>query len=62
MITGGRGFGILGDIIVGVLGALVGGHVLSWFGVYTYGLIGSLVAAVLGAVILLFLIRLVKRA
>ncbi len=47
VITGGRGFGILGDIIVGVLGSLVGGHALSWIGVYTYGLIGSLLAAVL---------------
>ena len=62
VITGGRGFGILGDVIVRVLGAIVGGHVLSWLGIFTYGLLGSLVAAVLGAVILLSLIRVVKRA
>ena len=53
---------IVGDVIVGVLGALIGGHVLAWLGIFTYGVLGSLAAAVLGAVILLSLIRVVKRA
>jgi uncharacterized membrane protein YeaQ/YmgE (transglycosylase-associated protein family) len=61
-ITSGRGFGIIGDIIVGILGALVGGHILGWFGIFTYGMIGSIIAAIVGAVILLSLIRFVKRA
>jgi uncharacterized membrane protein YeaQ/YmgE (transglycosylase-associated protein family) len=62
VITRGRGFGMIGDIIVGVLGAMIGGHVLAWLGIFTYGMIGSLAAALLGAVILLSAIRMIKRA
>ena len=61
VLTRGGGFGIIGDIIVGILGAIVGGHVLGWFGIYSYGLVGSICTAVVGAVILLWLIRLIKR-
>jgi uncharacterized membrane protein YeaQ/YmgE (transglycosylase-associated protein family) len=62
VLTRGGGFGLIGDLIVGILGAIIGGHVLGWFGIYTYGLLGSIVTAVIGAVILLSLIRLIKRA
>jgi uncharacterized membrane protein YeaQ/YmgE (transglycosylase-associated protein family) len=41
---------------------MVGVHILAWFGVFSYGLIGSIIATMVGAVILLFLIRLVRRA
>ena len=61
LITSGRGFGIIGDIIVGILGALVGGHILGWFGIFTQGMIGSIIAAMVGAVILLSLPRLIRR-
>jgi len=62
LITGGRGFGIIGDLIVGVLGAMVGGHILGWFSIYAHGLLGSIAAAVVGAIIFLSVIRVVKRA
>jgi uncharacterized membrane protein YeaQ/YmgE (transglycosylase-associated protein family) len=59
----GGGFGIVGDIIVGVIGALLGGYLFSLFGVSTGGgLLGSLVVATIGAIVLLFGIRLVKSA
>jgi uncharacterized membrane protein YeaQ/YmgE (transglycosylase-associated protein family) len=59
----GGGFGIVGDIIVGVIGALLGGYLFSFFGVSTGGgLLGSLVVATIGAVVLLFGIRLIKSA
>jgi uncharacterized membrane protein YeaQ/YmgE (transglycosylase-associated protein family) len=59
----GGGFGIVGDIVVGVIGALLGGYLFSLFGVSTGGgLLGSLVVATIGAVVLLFGIRLVKSA
>jgi uncharacterized membrane protein YeaQ/YmgE (transglycosylase-associated protein family) len=59
----GSGFGVIGDIVVGILGALVGGFLFSSFGVSTGGgLVGSLVVATIGAVVLLFGIRLVNRA
>lgn len=56
----GRGFGVLGNIIVGVVGALVGGFIFSALGVSTGGgLLGSLITAVIGAVVLLFLAGLI---
>ncbi len=61
-ITRGSGFGLLGDLIVGVLGSLLGGFLFGLLGIGTYGLIARLLMAVVGAVVLLFLIRLVRRA
>jgi len=62
IIMKGSGYGVIGDIIIGILGALIGGHVLGWMGIVTYGLLGSLLAALLGAIILIFIARLIKRA
>jgi len=62
IIMKGSGYGVIGDIIIGILGALIGGHLLGWLGVATYGLVGSLLAALLGAIILIFIVRLIKRA
>ena len=62
MIMKGSGYGVLGDIVIGIIGAIIGGHVLGWLGVGAYGLIGSLITALIGAIILIFVIRLVKRA
>jgi uncharacterized membrane protein YeaQ/YmgE (transglycosylase-associated protein family) len=59
----GGGFGLVGDLIVGVVGAFIGGFLFSTFGVSAGGgLIGSIVVATIGAVVLLFLVRLIKRA
>lgn len=59
----GGGYGLIGDIIVGCVGALLGGWLFSTFGVSLGGgLLGSLIVAFIGAVILLFLVRLIKRA
>ncbi|MCW8845879.1 MAG: GlsB/YeaQ/YmgE family stress response membrane protein [Gammaproteobacteria bacterium] len=61
-ITKGKGFGILGNIVIGIIGAVLGGFLFSLLGITAGGLIGSLVMATVGAVALLFLIRLVKSA
>ena len=59
----GSDFGLLGDIIVGVIGALLGGFLFSAFGLSSSGgLFGSLVVATVGAVVLLFGLRLIKSA
>jgi uncharacterized membrane protein YeaQ/YmgE (transglycosylase-associated protein family) len=60
-ITRGSGFGMLGDLVVGVVGSLVGNFVFGLLGLAAYGLIGRFVVAVAGAVILLWLIRLIKK-
>lgn len=59
-IMKGRGFGLLGNLIVGMLGALLGGFFFRLLGLPTYGLLGSLVTAVVGAIVLLFLIGLIE--
>ncbi len=59
----GGGFGLLGDIIVGVIGALLGGFLFSALGLSSGGgLLGSLLVATIGAVVLLFGLRLIKSA
>lgn len=60
-IMRGSGFGLLGDLIVGVVGSLLGSFIFGLLGLGAYGLIGRLVVAVIGAIILLWLIRLIKR-
>ena len=58
----GGGFGVLGDIVVGVIGALLGGFLFRTFGVSAGGgLLGSLIVATIGAIVLLFVLRLVKK-
>ena len=62
-IVEGAGFGLIVDIIVGVVGAFIGGWLASVLGINIGGgLIGSLIVSVVGAVILLFALRLIKRA
>jgi uncharacterized membrane protein YeaQ/YmgE (transglycosylase-associated protein family) len=59
----GGGFGLLGDIVVGILGSVAGGYLFGLLGISAGGgLAGSIVTATVGAMVLLFLIRLIKRA
>lgn len=54
----GKGFGLLGNIAVGIVGALVGGFLFG--NVFIVGgVIGKIICATIGAVILLFVISLV---
>ena len=57
----GRGFGFFGNIIVGIIGALLGGFLFSKLGIAAGGIIGSLIIAVIGAMILVFIIGLFKK-
>jgi uncharacterized membrane protein YeaQ/YmgE (transglycosylase-associated protein family) len=58
----GKGFGLIGNIVVGVVGAFIGGLVFDSLGIAAYGLLGSLIAAFVGAVILVWLVSLIKKA
>ena len=59
----GGGFGIIGDIVVGVVGALLGGFLFGSFGVSLGGgLLGAIIVATIGAIVLIFVLRLIKRA
>jgi len=58
----GGGFGLVGDIVVGIVGALIAGFLLPKLGIVIGGgIIAAIINAVIGACILLFVIRLVKR-
>lgn len=61
-IMKGGGFGLVGDLIVGVIGALVGGFLFGLLGIQTTGLLGSLITATVGAVVLIYALRLIKKA
>ncbi|TAM12674.1 MAG: GlsB/YeaQ/YmgE family stress response membrane protein [Rhodanobacter sp.] len=63
VLVKGGGFGLLADIGVGIVGAFIGGWLFGLLGIHLgNGWIGSLVTAVIGAVVLLFVVRLIKRA
>lgn len=59
-IMSGGGFGLIGNIIVGIIGAFVAGWLLPGF-FPIGGIIGSIIHAAIGAVIVLFVIGLIKR-
>lgn len=61
VLVKGYGFGLIGNIIVGILGAGVAGLLAPRLGLYTESTGGNIVAAVLGALILLFLAGIVRR-
>jgi uncharacterized membrane protein YeaQ/YmgE (transglycosylase-associated protein family) len=62
VIVKGGGFGLLGDIVVGIVGAFVGGWLLPKLGVHLgAGIISIIASATIGAVVLLLLIRLIRR-
>ena len=59
----GGGFGIIGDIIVGIIGAFVGGWLAGLLGIHIGGgLISSIITATAGAIVLIVLLRIVKSA
>jgi uncharacterized membrane protein YeaQ/YmgE (transglycosylase-associated protein family) len=56
----GRGYGLIGDLIVGLLGAVTCGFVVGLVVHTSVGLLGSIVVAFIGAVILLYIVRQVR--
>jgi len=59
----GAGYGLIGDLVVGVLGALLGGWLFGKLGIAIGGgLIGAVITAFVGALILVWVLRLMKRA
>ncbi len=61
MIVKGGGFGLIGDIIVGIIGAFIGGWLFGQMGVSVgAGLVGTIVTATIGAVVLLAVLRMAR--
>jgi uncharacterized membrane protein YeaQ/YmgE (transglycosylase-associated protein family) len=61
-IRRGYGFGLIGNIIVGICGAFFGGFLFDLLGLSAAGLLGSLLMATIGALVLLSLISFIRRA
>ena len=58
----GGGYGLVVDIVLGILGAVVGGFVFGLLDLHAGGLIGQIIVAFVGAVILVWIARKVKKA
>jgi len=61
-IMKGGGFGLIGNILVGIIGAVVGGSAFTLLGITAGGILGSIITATVGAVILLFIVGLIKKS
>ena len=59
-IMKGSSFGLIGDLVVGVLGSIVGGVFFQLIGLSAYGLVGNLIMSTCGAVVLLYVIRRIR--
>jgi uncharacterized membrane protein YeaQ/YmgE (transglycosylase-associated protein family) len=62
LVMGGTGYGIIGDIIIGIVGAFIGGWLFRQLGVASPmgGLAGVIFVAFVGAVVLIFILRLIR--
>ena len=61
LITRGRGYGIPADIIIGIVGAMLGGWMARLIGLSVYSPVGMFLLAIVGAVVLVGLTRFVVR-
>jgi uncharacterized membrane protein YeaQ/YmgE (transglycosylase-associated protein family) len=63
LIVQGMGFGLIGNIVVGVIGAFVANWLLPQLGIAIGGgMVAAIINATIGAVVLLVIIGLIKRA
>lgn len=58
----GGGFGLVKNIIIGILGSIIGGFVFGLLGIQWGGLVGSIVTATVGAALLLFVVGKIKKS
>ena len=57
----GRGYGVLMDIVLGIVGGMVGRFVFALLGLSSWNVIGSIIMSFVGAVILIWLVRQLKK-
>ncbi len=58
-LTRGHGFGILGDLVMGVIGAFIGAYLFNALGLHAYGTLGAIIMATIGAIVLSVLLRII---
>jgi uncharacterized membrane protein YeaQ/YmgE (transglycosylase-associated protein family) len=57
----GRGFGIIGDMLIGIAGSFIGGFLFGLIGVTSHSFLGSIFTALVGALVLLLIINWIKK-
>ena len=62
LVMKGRGYGLLGNLVIGLLGGIIGGWLFSLFGLAATGWLGEIVVALIGGVVLVAVARLLRRA
>ncbi len=62
VLVKGGGYGVIGDIVIGIIGAVIGGYLFGVTGLGVGGLFGTILVATMGAVILIVILRLIRRA
>lgn len=61
LLMKGKGFGLPGNIVIGIIGALIGGFLFGVLGIHAGGFLGSIVTATIGAVLLIWVIGLIRK-
>ena len=56
-IMRGRGYGVLLDLVLGLVGAVIGGFIFGLLGLHGYALVGPLVTSTAGVVVLIWVVR-----
>ncbi|ARU06721.1 GlsB/YeaQ/YmgE family stress response membrane protein [Comamonas serinivorans] len=63
VLVKGGGLGLVGDIVVGIIGALLGGWLFGVLGISAgAGLVGAIITATVGAIVFILILRVIKRA
>jgi uncharacterized membrane protein YeaQ/YmgE (transglycosylase-associated protein family) len=60
-IMKGSGYGLVGDLVAGVVGAFIGVWLFGLLGIPAGGILGLLLASVIGALVLLYVLRMIKK-
>ena len=61
LIIQGTGFGLIGDLVIGIIGAFIGDWMLPRLGIHLgFGLVSAIINATIGAIVLLVIIRVVR--
>ena len=61
LLMRGRGLGLIGDIVIGVIGAFLGGFLLHLVGIFAEGIGGLIIQSVIGAMVLLVIIKALRK-
>lgn len=62
LLVKGRGAGLWINLMVGIVGGLLGGWIFSLFGIFAVGTIGSLITSLIGAVVLLWILSSISKS